>query len=331
MRSWLALLVCWSLVVVPSLAVAQPSPADRMMAQALFDDARRLVDQGDVEQACPKFEESNRLDPGIGVQFRLADCYEQVGRLARAWITFVDVAAASRSQGQTRREAVARQRAQALQPRLSKLRIVVEDPTAELVVKRNGVAVGRAQWGTPGPVEPGEHVVTAEAPGHRGWRQVVTVVGEGAEVSAVIPPLEELDGAAPAPRPPVSPTAADSDTLRRGFAIGIGALGLLCIGAGTAAGVVAIDKKEQADDHCDADNNCLSQGVTLRDEARDAASVSTVSFVVAAAAVTAGAIVWLTVDDDDPSSTGAHRAVLSVGLAPLAVAEGMGLSVIGRF
>ena len=66
-----------------------------MMAQALFDDARRLVDQGDVEQACPKFEESNRLDPGIGVQFRLADCYEQVGRLARAWITFVDVAAAS--------------------------------------------------------------------------------------------------------------------------------------------------------------------------------------------------------------------------------------------
>ena len=199
------------------------------------------------------------------------------------------------------------------------------------MVKRNGVAVGRAQWGTPGPVEPGEHVVTAEAPGHRGWRQVVTVVGEGAEVSAVIPPLEELDGAAPAPRPPVSPTAADSDTLRRGFAIGIGALGLLCIGAGTAAGVVAIDKKEQADDHCDADNNCLSQGVTLRDEARDAASVSTVSFVVAAAAVTAGAIVWLTVDDDDPSSTGAHRAVLSVGLAPLAVAEGMGLSVIGRF
>src|SRR5688572_7702878 len=87
-------------------------------AQALFEQAKALVAQGKVEQACPKFEESQRLDPGVGTQFNLADCYERTGRLASAYTTFMDVAAATRQLGQVDREVVARERASAIKPRL---------------------------------------------------------------------------------------------------------------------------------------------------------------------------------------------------------------------
>lgn len=50
--------------------------------------ARGLVQKGDWAAACPKFEESERLDPGIGTLYHLADCYEHVGRLATAWGLF---------------------------------------------------------------------------------------------------------------------------------------------------------------------------------------------------------------------------------------------------
>jgi hypothetical protein len=86
--------------------------------------------QGLAAQACPKFEESQRLDPGVGTQFNLADCYERTGRLASAYTTFIDVAAATRQLGQFEREAVARERAKSIKPRLSRLVIVVDRKNA---------------------------------------------------------------------------------------------------------------------------------------------------------------------------------------------------------
>ena len=85
--------------------------------------------QGKHADACPKLEESQRLDPGIGTQFNLAVCYEQVGRTASAWSTFLDVAGAARAAGQTEREKVARQRATALEPRLIRLTITAPVPS----------------------------------------------------------------------------------------------------------------------------------------------------------------------------------------------------------
>src|SRR5512145_2755140 len=74
--------------------------SDRVTARSLFDEARALVAAGKVADACPKFEESQRLDPGPGTLFNLADCYERSGRTATAWLTFLDVATAMRAGGQ---------------------------------------------------------------------------------------------------------------------------------------------------------------------------------------------------------------------------------------
>src|SRR3954463_1481227 len=130
---------------------AQAQERDPAAAQALFDQARELSRQGKFAEACPKLQESNRLDPGIGTQFHLADCYEQSGRIASAWAQFLDVASQARASGQADREKAASKRAEKLEPRLPRLLVNVPEgsKTPGLEIRRNGVIVGSAQWGVP--------------------------------------------------------------------------------------------------------------------------------------------------------------------------------------
>ena len=84
-------------------AFAQPSPEARAAASALFDDGRRLMSENKFAEACPKLEESQRIDPGAGTLYQLSVCFESIGRIASAWIGFRDVAVQSANAGQADR------------------------------------------------------------------------------------------------------------------------------------------------------------------------------------------------------------------------------------
>src|SRR4051812_29447781 len=101
------------LLSFPSAALAQATAksGDAAAAQALFYEARTLAQKSHFAEACPKFEESLRLDYGIGTEFNLADCNEHVGKIASAWSGFLNVAASAKAQNQPQREKVARERA----------------------------------------------------------------------------------------------------------------------------------------------------------------------------------------------------------------------------
>src|SRR5258708_31530603 len=108
MKRWghrVAAVVAAAVVVVatagtPAFAQPQPRPqGDPVAAQALFDAAKRLVHEGRFAEACPKLEESQKLDPAIGTHYALADCYEKAGRLATAWVAYLDVASESLAHG----------------------------------------------------------------------------------------------------------------------------------------------------------------------------------------------------------------------------------------
>ena len=86
-------------------------PGDKAAAQALFDEAIKLIGSRSYGEACPKLEESERLDPAMGTRFQLAQCYEAVGRTASAWAGFLELADLARAAGQEAREKTARQRA----------------------------------------------------------------------------------------------------------------------------------------------------------------------------------------------------------------------------
>src|SRR5688572_8317290 len=184
----------------PRAAHAQ-SAAESATAQALFDDARALMNKGDYDEACPKLEESQRIDPGSGTLLNLGDCYEHQGRIASAWTMFLEAAAAARLTGNADRDRAARERAAALDPRLARVTVRVAEKTAGLEVRRDGVIVRPAQWGTAIPIDAGAHTIVATAPGRQPWQTTVTLQ-DATSATVLIPALQ-----------PASPDAANAGEL----------------------------------------------------------------------------------------------------------------------
>jgi hypothetical protein len=58
---------------------------DDAAAEALFLDGRRLMDLGKIDEACAKFDASEKPSPALGTLMNLADCEEKRGRIATAW------------------------------------------------------------------------------------------------------------------------------------------------------------------------------------------------------------------------------------------------------
>ena len=183
------------------------SATDKTTAEVLFKQAREKLAAGDYAAACPAFEASQRLDPAAGTLLNLADCYERVGRIASAWAYFTEVAGMSAATGQVKREAVARQRAEALVPRLANISIRVLGGGAGRTVVRDGTLIDKALFGTPVPVDPGDHLIEVTAPGPlarefdsddgwqvrrardgtQRWRKVARVRLEGATLTVEVP------------------------------------------------------------------------------------------------------------------------------------------------
>src|SRR5580700_4693533 len=154
-----ALLAVALSALAPGRALAEDA-SSQAAAQALFDQARQLMADGKYAEACPKLVESQHLDPGAGTLLNLGHCYEKNGQTASAWVTFKDAAAAADLKHRADWSQRARERAQALYSVISKLTIDVppEARVSGLQIRRDGVEVGSAVWGTPIPTDPGEHV-----------------------------------------------------------------------------------------------------------------------------------------------------------------------------
>jgi hypothetical protein len=285
-RRWLLTL---SLLCVPGVARAN----DAVAAQTLFDEAKELMAQGRYTAACPKFAESQQADPGLGTQFHLADCWQHVGRMASAWALFRDVESQAQSRGETGRQRVAHDRASALEPFLPRLVIQPHegDATAPLSIRRDGVEIGREQWGAAVPIDPGSHAVALYAPGKQPWGTAVEVPIDGKIVTVDLPPLSTLPSAVPVAaaspsRPPAAlpgttPTNAPGVTSmmpeapaetpvvenRGGLQRGIGwfLVGAGAVGVGSAAYFTTqwLSYRHQADPHC-AGNLCDPVGTQLR-------------------------------------------------------------------
>ena len=274
------------------LVSARARAADPAAAQMLFDDGMRLMTSHQYAQACPKFEESQRLDPGLGTLFHFADCEEHIGRTASAWAAFLEVASEAKAQGQSARELAAHNRAAALEPTLARLTI---DPGAErgtpsLELLRDGATMGSAQWSLAVPVDPGAHVIEARAPGKTPWATTVNVVA-GARDAITVPGLADAVSS-------TTTTAAELDQRSSGkgqrvAGLVLGAAGLAGLGIGGYFGAVSWIRHDDAGSHCGA-NGCDASGVSLRDDARRDGNAATVSFVAGGALLLAGIITYVT-------------------------------------
>jgi hypothetical protein len=310
---------CALVPFAPKQALAQQR--DPAAAQALFDQARELLRQGRYAEACPKLLESNRLDPGIGTQFRLGECYEQSGQIATAWATFLDVASQARAASQFDREKAATKRAVQLEPRLPKLTINVpeESQIQGLEIRRDGIVVGNSQWGAPLPVDPGTHQFSVTAPGRIPLEQSLKAE-EGKPLTFDVPELETVaEAAEPAPpateaeatptpaphnhhhrsKPAEAPEPAPPQQPAPGSTVDawpfvLASAGVLGIAIGTGFAIKAGSDNSKSKQDCDVPdaNVCGPTGVSLRNDALTEGNVATIGLVGGAVLLATGGLIW---------------------------------------
>jgi hypothetical protein len=277
-------------------ARAEPTAEEKGIAGLLFQQGRALLQEGKITEACQKLEESQRLDPGGGTLLNLALCHEREGRLASSWSEFREAARIARRDGRADREAEAASHMSALEPRLSRLTIVVP-PAAQvsgLRIERNGNEVGRGAWSTPIPVDGGEHLVRATAPGREPFTGKVAVGNESDARTIEIPALAiavvVTPPAAVAPEQPPSPPWVTPKRMRW-TGIGAAGLGVLSLAAGGWALASALDLKEQSDPYCTG-NFCDEPGLQKREEAEWRGNLATILGVSGAVLVGAGVALY---------------------------------------
>src|SRR5258706_88865 len=79
-------------MAIAGTAQAQATSAEKTAAETLFGEGKRLMDEGKFSDACPKFADSQKLDPGVGTLLNLARCYQKNGQAATAWSTYKEAA-----------------------------------------------------------------------------------------------------------------------------------------------------------------------------------------------------------------------------------------------
>jgi hypothetical protein len=255
-------------------------------AEAVFQQARTLLEQGKVAEACPKFAESYRLDPATGTLLGLALCHEQEQKLASAWTEFSEASGRASNEGQQDRAEYAAQRVRELAPRLSTLSIVVPPEVAKtpgLRITRNGTVVGSAIFDTPVPIDGGEAIVEVSAPDKQTWQQKVDVEKEQARVVVNVPALVDVPAAAAndagtgsAATPTDAPPGDEPlFTPLQWTGIGIAGAGVVALGVGGYFLSDALDMKAQSDSDCDS-GGCGPTGLDLRTQAVDSGDLATV-------------------------------------------------------
>ncbi len=307
---------------VATVASAQSSGAsNRAAAEALFTEGRKLAAGGKYAEACPKFEASEQLDPGLGTLLNLAECYEKIGKTASAWAEYKEAIPLARSSGSKVRLDLATERATALESRLSMLTIRAMGGTEEatgLEIRRDGVPVQPAELGSPIPLDPGPHTIEAVAPGKQKWSSTVQLT-DASKLAVDVPSLTPLapGAAAPAeaPQPIQAPpldqgTHSNSGSTQRTAAIVVGAAGVVGVGIGAVFGLGASSKWSDAKSNCTAyPYGCSQSALDAKSSAQSKASVATVAFIVGGAAIAGAAVLWFTAGPSQEKS-------VAVGVGP---------------
>jgi hypothetical protein len=324
-------------VAIATLAVAGGARAQtvdeaRARADTLFREGQSLLDAGQAVAACPKLEESQRLDPKLGRLLNVAFCHERIGRTATAWSEYNEAAAVALQTRQADRETFARQRAGELARNLSFLRLDLSAAPEVAEITVDGAPIAREHWAVPFPIDPGDHALVFAATGRKARTQTVNVQPgttarvkvEGLETAPSLASSSTPESSAvpaPSPQAPASPVAHDdagqaagepAPPSNAGRTIGwvVGGAGIAALAVGAGFGVHAMSLRDEANPQC-LNKLCNAQGRLLIDQATTAATVATVGLVVGAVAVGAGT--WLVLR---PVSSGASApAGASVALA----------------
>jgi hypothetical protein len=306
------------LAAAVSFAASGARADDRAIAQEAFREGRELMAAGRVAEACPKFSAAAQLSPTAGVRLNLSECLARLGKPASAWAKANEALAMAVRGGDAAAAALARQKMAALAPQLSYLTLEISRPPPRgLEVALDGEGIPMPLWGTPLPIDPGEHQVTARSPGASPVT-AHTTIGSAERATLALPMPVRIPSS---PEHDEAPAARSLGTART-LALVSGGLGVIGVGVGAAAGIDAAVKKSQYQQRESGGACSDAQCSALSGQALSAANASTVAFIVGGALVGCGGVLWLVAPRSDTAR---------VAMAPALGPRVLGMSVEGDF
>jgi hypothetical protein len=287
---------------------------ENAVVESLLSNGKKQVAAGDLEAGCRSFEQAIQAQQKANLpkhprlHINLANCREQQGRLASAWAEYIEAQRLSRTlleqdASEKKRLEYIDKKLKKLEPRLSFLLVVMEKKIPELEVTRNGVAIPEE---VKIPVDPGEYLLVAKAPGYQPWSSKISFKKEGSTETIKIPPLVKEPTAAASANPPAAsasappppqasasaPASAPASGVTTGVGVSteppllasgstratagwiVGGAGLLVSGIGLFLGSRAISTYQEAKTLCPERKLCSPEAMELRKRADSQANVA---------------------------------------------------------
>jgi hypothetical protein len=251
---------------------------------------------GNCREALPHFTRSFELDAKPKALLNLADCEQRLGDLVVAQNHATQGRQLAQLQGDAELTGVADEQLAAIDKRLPRLAIrLAPGAPADSRVSRDGVLLELTSLGVLFGVNSGAHTIVVTAHGHAERRFDVTVAEGAHEQIGVEPgPTIAIGRATPAAVASEHDTSQASRFLVYG-AIGVGAVGLT---VGIATGLAAGSKHSELEGECQPNGDCPSSAQGDLDGFRSLKTWSTVGYVVGAAGLVGGAVLWLWLPKD---------------------------------
>jgi hypothetical protein len=316
------------------LHAADGEPADWAEAAKLLDEGRRLMSKrATLDRGCAVLEKSYSLRKRGDTLLNLAECHRRQGKTATAWREFDEAIRYAKEAEYGEAVIVAIQYRDQLASMLSEL--VVEVPAEAgrpegLTLSLDGKPLPESQWGQTLYVDPGPHVVTASAPGHRPFSATTEVGDKGIRAQLFVkldpipkPPVEQPKPLPPKPPPPPREPPAPEVPV---WAVVVGGVGVAMMGVSVGFLADSVAAGDELDATCGGEpRNACRPGDPFADiYAREVRSYGLfvglgAGGLVAAGVGAAGIVLGLS-SDSSP-----------VAVLPWADPNGAGAALVGRF
>lgn len=333
-----AAILATSIATTGIVLAADPSPQDIAQARDLAMQAQGAFEAGNYAESEKMWNAASTLYPQAPtLTLGLARTQAKLGKLVLAQENYKKII---REQGEAQnlspafKDALEAAKAEvpAVSAKLASVVIVVEGPSNPTVTI-DGQAVSAAGLGLKRPVDPGSHVVKAEAPGFKPAETTFQVAESGsAQAKLKLEKSTDAPAVAGTPQPGDDHnksveigTGKKPDKTLAYVALGVGGAGLVF---GAVTGVLALGKHGDLADKC-PDSKCPNDVSGDVDSYKTMGTLSTVGFVVGAVGVAAGAVLWFTAPKESAAATGSASSTKAVSWHPYVGVGGGG--VAGRF
>ena len=307
--------VAWFVVAAMSVAPvahADPTAADKETARRLMSEGRARRDANDLAGALQSFQAADALMQVPTTGLEVARTELAMGKLIEAHDKLLAVARTTPVPGEPRPFAEARAAADTLgndvEARIPTLKITLiglaTGQTPRVAV--DGAEIPPAALVAPRAIDPGHHVVTANADGPPKTQELDIAERETKEVTL------DLSVAPPPSPPPSEPDGSPRNHTLSFIGFGVGAAGII---AGSVTGLLAISSFNSAKSKGCVGNRCPPASDGDLDTASTMATISDVAFIVGGVGVAVG-VVGLFVGNKGSSDTNAPGGTAAFTVSP---------------